>query len=163
VLYSVKTPQATYFGSLGTRDNRQQSIRKWQRQLEETTKGAVTKEFFPSVEVRLAVNLNLSPNTHITAIMTGHENIRSYLHRLKIIGCQECPCKHGTQTVVHLIFKCGRLGNERAHLKSSVLKVGKWPVGKSEPFLSQDSLKMIYYSYFHSIMTWINFREKFTL
>ena len=79
------------------RDNRQQSIRKWQSQWEETTKGAVTKEFFQSVEGRLGVKLNLSPN--ITKIMTGHGNIRSYLHRLQIIGCPECPCKHGTQTV----------------------------------------------------------------
>jgi hypothetical protein len=39
------------------RDNQQQSIRKWQRQWEETTKGAITKEFFPTVESRLAVNL----------------------------------------------------------------------------------------------------------
>jgi hypothetical protein len=31
---------------------------------------AITKEFFPSVESRLAVNLNLSPN--VTTIMTGH-------------------------------------------------------------------------------------------
>ena len=44
----------------------------WQRQWEETTKGAITKEFFfpPSVESRLAVNLKLSPN--VTTIMTGH-------------------------------------------------------------------------------------------
>jgi hypothetical protein len=75
------------------RENRQQSIRKWQSQWEETTKGAVTKEFFPSVEGRLAIDLNLNPN--ITAIMTGHGNIRSYLHRLKIIGCPECPCTDG--------------------------------------------------------------------
>ena len=33
--------------------------------IEETTKGAITKEFFPSVERRLAVNLNLSPNVKI--------------------------------------------------------------------------------------------------
>jgi hypothetical protein len=75
--------------------------------------------------------LNLSPN--ITAIMSGHVNIRSYLHRLKIRGCPEFPCKHGTQTADRLISKCERLVNERAHLKSSVLKVGKWPVTKSEP------------------------------
>jgi hypothetical protein len=112
------------------RDNRKQSIRKWQRQWEETTKRAVTKEFFPSVEGRLAANLNLSPN--ITAIMTGHGNLRSYLYRLKIIRCPECPCKHGIQTVDHLIFQCGRLVNERKHLKRSVLNVGKWPVSKSE-------------------------------
>jgi hypothetical protein len=43
--------------------------------------GAITKEFFPSVERRLAVNLHLNPN--VTTIMSGHGNIRSYLHRLK--------------------------------------------------------------------------------
>jgi len=62
---------------------RKESIRKWQSQWEETTNGAITKEFFPSVERRLVVNINLS--TKVTTIMTGHGNIRYYLHRLKIL------------------------------------------------------------------------------
>jgi hypothetical protein len=103
---------------------------KWQRQWEETTKGAITKEFIPSVESRLAVNLKLSPN--VTTIMTGHGNIRSYLHRLKVIGSPECPCNHGTQTADRLIFQCKRLKEEREILKNSLLKVGKWSVSKSE-------------------------------
>jgi hypothetical protein len=37
---------------------------------------AITKEFFPSVERRLAVNLTLSAK--LTTIMTGHGNIPSY-------------------------------------------------------------------------------------
>jgi hypothetical protein len=65
--------------------------------------------------------------------MTGHENIRSYLHRLKIIESPLCPFKHSIQTVDRLIFQCKRLKNEREILKSSALKVGKWPVSKSEP------------------------------
>jgi hypothetical protein len=73
--------------------------------------------------------------------MTGHGNIRSYLHRLKFIGIPECPCKHGIQTVDHLTFQCKRLKNEREILKSSVLKVGKWPVSKSE--LTNGNLKQI--------------------
>jgi len=73
------------------------------------------------------VNLDLSPN--VTTIMTGHGNIRSYLHRLKIIVS---PCKQGIQTVDHLIFQCKRLKNERETLKNSVLKAGNWPVSKSE-------------------------------
>jgi hypothetical protein len=94
-------------------------------------KGAITKEFFPSVERRLAVNLNRS--LKVTTIMTGHRNIRSYLHRLKIIGSPECPCKNGIRTVDHLIFQHNRLKNERKTLKTSVLKVGNWLVSKSEP------------------------------
>jgi hypothetical protein len=39
---------------------------------------------------------------------------------------------HGTRTVDHLIFQCNRLKNERETLKTSVLRVGTWPVSKSE-------------------------------
>ena len=63
------------------------------------------------------MNLNFSPN--VTAILTGHGNIRSYLQRLKMIGSPECPCKHGIQMADHLIFQCERLVDERATLKSS--------------------------------------------
>jgi len=58
------------------------STKKWQNQWEKATKGAITKEFSSVVESRLAANLNLIPN--ITTIMTGHGNIRFYLHRLKL-------------------------------------------------------------------------------
>jgi hypothetical protein len=73
--------------------------------------------------------------------MTGHGNIRCYLHRLKIIGSPECPCSLGIQTVDHLIFQCKRLKKEREILKNSVLKVGKWPVSKSE--LTNRNLKQL--------------------
>jgi len=72
--------------------------------------------------------------------MTGHGNIRSYLHR-KIIGSPECPCKYGTQTLDHLIFQCKMLKNDREVLKNSVLKVGNWPVNESE--LTNRNLKQL--------------------
>jgi hypothetical protein len=65
------------------KETREESIRKWQNQWAETIKGAITKEFFPSVERRLSVNLQLNPN--ITTIMSRYGNILSYLRRLKII------------------------------------------------------------------------------
>jgi hypothetical protein len=64
--------------------------------------------------------------------MTGHGNIRTHLHRLKIIDSPQCPCKHGMQTLDHLIFQCNRLKNETENLKTSVLEVSTWPVSKSE-------------------------------
>jgi hypothetical protein len=112
------------------KDIRKESIRKWQLKWEESAKRAITKEFFPSVERRLTVNLNLSPT--VTTIKTGHGNIRAYLNRLKTIGSPECPCENGIQTVDHLIFQCNRLKNERENLKTGVLKEGSWPVSKSE-------------------------------
>jgi hypothetical protein len=59
--------------SMIPKDTQKESTRKWRSQWEETMKGTITKEFFPSVESRLAVNLNLSPN--VTTIMTDHGNI----------------------------------------------------------------------------------------
>ena len=117
----------------------ERNMRKWQIQWEETTKGAITKDFFRSVENRLAVNPNLSQS--VTKIMTRHGNIRSYLNLLQIMGSPECPCRHGTQTVDHLILQCRRLKNERVIPKYSVLKVGNWPVSKSE--LTKRNLKWL--------------------
>ena len=65
-------------------------------------------------------------------IMSGHGNIRSYPHRLKIIDSPECPCKKDIQTIDHLIFQCAKLKYERGILKNSVLKAGNWPISKSE-------------------------------
>jgi len=59
-------------------------------------------------------------------------SILPYLHRLKIIRSPDYPCKQGIQRADHLIFQCKRLKNEREILKNSVLKVGNWPVSKSE-------------------------------
>jgi len=50
------------------KDTQKESIREWQSQWEETTKAVITKKFFQSIERRLAVNLNVSPN--VTTIMT---------------------------------------------------------------------------------------------
>ena len=55
-----------------------------------------------------------------------------YIYILKIIGSLDCPCKHSIQTVDHLIFQCNRLKNETETLKTGVLKVGNWPMSKSE-------------------------------
>jgi len=93
-------------------------------------RSAITKEFFPSVERRLAVNLHLNPN--VTTIMSGHGNFRSYLYQLKIIDSPECPCKHDIQIINHMIFQCERLKYKRGMLKNSVIKAGNWPISKSE-------------------------------
>ena len=85
--------------------------------------------------------MNLKLNLNVTTIMTGHGSVRSYLHRLKIIGSPECPCKYSIQTADHLIFRCKRLKNERVIVKNDVLKVGNWPVNESE--LTNKNLKQL--------------------
>ena len=52
------------------------SDQKWQ--WDETTKGPITKEYFPVVTERLKLKINIRQN--FTTMVTGHGNIRSYLH-----------------------------------------------------------------------------------
>ena len=112
------------------RQERQKSIEKWQKQWENSTKGSVTKEFFPNIKDRLKMKINLTPN--FTAMITAHGKTRSYLHRFKIIESSECPCANGNQTVDHLIYECNKLNNEREKLIAHISKEDNWPIRKSE-------------------------------
>jgi len=52
----------TYSGipkSVIKKDSRKENIRKWQGQWVETRKGVMTKNFFPSVEIGLAVKIEI--------------------------------------------------------------------------------------------------------
>jgi len=89
---------------------------KWQREWDQTTKGAITKEYFPVVAERLKMKINITQN--FTTIVTGHGNIRSYLHRFKIIETPICPCGTTEETIDHWLFECELL-NKEIYIKST--------------------------------------------
>jgi len=57
-------------------DLKENSIKQWQNEWENTTNGATTKFFFPKVEDRLKIRINITPK--FTIITTGHGNMKSY-------------------------------------------------------------------------------------
>ena len=65
-------------------------------------------------------------------MVTGHGNIRSYLHRFKITETPICPCGTTNQTIDHLLFECKLLNKERDSLISTVLKTDVWPISKEK-------------------------------
>ena len=82
--------------SLVISEIKEQSVKWWQREWTETAKGATTKIFFPKIEDRLKLRLNATPK--FTATVTGHGNIKTYLHKYKIIDDPTCPCRKVHQT-----------------------------------------------------------------
>jgi hypothetical protein len=78
------------------------SVEKWQREWGQTTKGAITKEYFLVVAERLQMKINITQN--FTTMVTGHGNIRSYLHGFKIIETPTCPCGTTAQTIDHFVI-----------------------------------------------------------
>ena len=65
-------------------------------------------------------------------MITGHGNIRSYLHQFKINETPICPCGTTDQTIDHLLFECELLNKERDSLISTVLKTDIWPISKDK-------------------------------
>lgn len=104
------------------------SIEKWQMEWDNTTKGKTTKDYFPEVTERLNTKINLTQN--FTTMVTGHGNIKSYLHRFKLIESPKCPCGHNDQTVDHLLLECALLQKERDCLISAVSRTDNWPTNK---------------------------------
>jgi hypothetical protein len=110
-----KVPKSVVLSELG-----EISVEKWQREWDQTTKGAITKEYFPVVAERLKMEINITQN--FTTVVTGHGNVRSYLHRFKIIETPVCPCGTTIQTIDHLLFECELLNKEIDNLISVILK-----------------------------------------
>jgi len=107
-----------------------ESVKKWQREWTNPTKGKITKDFFPGVKERLNMRINLTHN--FTAMVTGHGNTNSYLHRFKIIKVPPCPCDNSDQNIDHLLLDCQLLNKERDTLKQSIQKTNDWPTNKRE-------------------------------
>ena len=91
-------------------------------------KGTTTKEYFPTVVERLKMKINLTQ--HSTTLATGHGNIKSYLHRFRVIEAPDCPCGNGNQTAEHILLECGILREERKRLIAAVAKSYNWPLKK---------------------------------
>jgi hypothetical protein len=72
---------------------------------------------------RLKLKSNVTPN--FTTMVTGHGNIKSYLHKYKIL-------ESGEQTVDHILFECKLFEQERDRLKAAVLRSENWPVSKNK-------------------------------
>jgi hypothetical protein len=83
-------------------------------------------------------------------MVTGHGNIRSYLHRFKIIETPLCPCGTSDQTADHLLFECELLNKERDNLRHAIQKTEVWTISK-------DKLILKYYKIFAKFTNEISF------
>jgi hypothetical protein len=65
-------------------------------------------------------------------MVTGHRNIKSYLHKYRIPDSPMCSCKSGEHTVDNILFDCKLLDQERDRLKAAVLRSENRPVSKNK-------------------------------
>ena len=114
----VKIPRQTII-----REGKENEITKWQEQWTSSTKGAVSKLFFPYIKERMKTMIPIC--AECTAMVTGHGLTRSYLHRFKIIPNSTCPCGlKEEQTIKHIILNCTQLETERRILRNTIVRTG---------------------------------------
>jgi hypothetical protein len=108
----------------------EQSLNQWQQEWPTTTKGAITKSFFPKIADRIKLTINATSN--FSTMVRGHGYIKTYLDKYKIIQNTMCPCKQGDQSVDHVLFDCTLHEQERDKLKAVVKSPDSWPVSKDK-------------------------------
>jgi hypothetical protein len=76
----------------------------------------------------MKLTINAPPN--FTTIVTDHRNIKTYLHKYKIINNPTCPCKQFVLSVDRIIYGCKPHEQEREELKVVMIRPDSWPVSK---------------------------------
>ena len=106
-----------------TTREKEHRLNMWQKQWENTRKGAVTKAFFPSMMSRLQMEIPVFPE--LTTMVTGHRKIRSYLHWFGLATSPKCPCDDGeVQTIQHLLVQCTKLTAQRNEMIKEITQTG---------------------------------------
>jgi hypothetical protein len=78
-------------------------VTKWQREWDNTTKGEITRNFFPKIADRLKLKINITPK--FTAIVTTHGSITSYLYNTKQLTAQCAATKaQNKQQTAHCLI-----------------------------------------------------------
>jgi len=103
----------------------EEARQKWQDERTTCTKAATTKQYFSTVQDRLRIKINLTPN--LAAMLTGHGRTTAYLNRFKLRDEATCD-----QTTDHLLNHCTTIHTQREVLKQCILKNGNWPTCKQE-------------------------------
>jgi hypothetical protein len=116
--------------SIIKKDLENTSLETWQGEWDTTTKGKITKAYFPKVAERLHMKIHLKQN--FTTMVTGHGNMKSYLHRFKIIDAPNFPCGNDNQTTEHMLLECAILHGDRERLIASVTEEEIWPINKDK-------------------------------
>jgi hypothetical protein len=104
------------------RELKEEGAEEWPSEWDASTKGAITKSFFPTIGAQLTQRLQMKIKQW--TIVTGHGTLRSYYHRFKIIDDPTRVCKKGPQTSDHLLWECELLRKQREVFKNRIKKTG---------------------------------------
>lgn len=107
---------------------RHKTYDEWNKRWIESTKGSITRLYFPTINDRLKCH-DLKINYKLTQFLTGHGKFRAYCYRFKIITSSMCECKKSEETPEHIIIiDCEKYLDQRQPLVNEAHHLGLgWP------------------------------------
>ena len=109
------------------------------------------------------ISLSRKDITYINRIRTGHYQLNSHLHRMKIVGSPSCECCNVPQNIDHIVWQCPLLSADREELIFNLAKELITPgTNVTEIFLesSIDILMMILYFLYNNEVFFVNKRQQ---
>jgi len=98
----------------------QKYLNKWQNYFEEIPVTKLIRQFFPTLNSRL--DIQLSTDHFITQMLTDHSFSRNYLYWINKSHTYTCHCNKETQTIQHVIHDCELISEHRTRLENNIGK-----------------------------------------
>ncbi|XP_023228603.1 uncharacterized protein LOC111628972 [Centruroides sculpturatus] len=123
----------------------------WQTRWDASSTGRLTHKFIPDVIIRRE-NKHLLPSFHLTQLLTGHGNFKSYLLRFLHKGNGQCTCAlNEMEEPYHIIYYCPHYTSQRKRLINTVLMEGiLWPC-ELKTFVNNNTIHSAFRDFAHSI------------
>jgi len=83
------------------------------------------------MKLRGRIYCRMTIKSKLTALETGHGEIKSYLYRFKIKDEATCSCKTEEQNLEQILNNCSCHLKQRDLRKEEILKTGSLPVSKT--------------------------------
>jgi len=101
----------------------------WNNRWNDSSKGDLTREFFPTVRHRITEKKHFVPNFELTQIISNHGKFNNYLFRFKLRNDSKCDrCGALEEDIKHIIFNCPEFDEQRTELKHKCEENGiPWP------------------------------------
>uniref|UniRef100_A0ABD2WVD7 Reverse transcriptase zinc-binding domain-containing protein n=1 Tax=Trichogramma kaykai TaxID=54128 RepID=A0ABD2WVD7_9HYME len=98
------------------KEERLETLRKWQEQWDRSTKGRWTHRLIPNIR-EWVERKHGEVNYHLTQLLSGHGYFRRHSQRYDNTINAQCPtCPHMVEDAEHVFFHCWRFDEERRRL-----------------------------------------------
>ncbi|CAF4816741.1 unnamed protein product [Pieris macdunnoughi] len=138
---------------------RAETLQKWATRYKNEQTGKITKMFFPDAIAAYKIIRNITFNSTLSQILTGHGGFSAYLYRFKLKESPTCICGYAEEDVPHILFDCPVHLYVRMKLENQidVDKIGKCNIASE--LAKKDNRKTIL-QYCIEIGTLVNNRNK---